>query len=131
MSPLRILVVEDEFIIGYALKDRLELYGHRVLDVVASADDAVEAVRTGAPDLVLLDILLDGPRTGIDAALDIRSFSDVPIAYLSGNIHLVNEAETRSTRPLGIYSKPPSDEELVDLCEAAQAARSGSLSAGP
>ena len=118
MSSLRILIVEDEIIIGWALKAKLEQFGHRVLSIVPSADKAVAAARDESPELIFMDIKLNGPRTGIDAAGDIRSFSDVPIVYLSGNINLVSEEQVQVTRPVGIYSKPPSDEELHAICEA-------------
>jgi CheY-like chemotaxis protein len=121
MRHLRVLKVKDETIISWALQIKVEQLNAEVVAIVSTADKAVDTVRDEAPDLILMDIKLKGLRTGIDAAIDIRAFSTVSIVYLSCNVHLVSDEQKRATNPIGVYSKPPYDEELRSACDAALA----------
>jgi CheY-like chemotaxis protein len=112
---MKILIVEDEAIIALNLKRTLESLGHQVLPVAASMEKAVENARNGKPDLILMDILLKGEGTGIDAAYEIRRFSKVPIMFLTGNAFPLTDVEVEETKPCGIYSKPLSMKDLTSM----------------
>jgi len=83
MFKSRILVVEDEAIIALGIKEKLEDLGHEVVGMVFSGEDAVEIALEEEPDLVLMDISLEGDMDGIEAACKIRSKVDLPIIYLT------------------------------------------------
>ena len=117
MSKLKVLIVEDEIIIAWNLKQTLELWENEVLPIAASAEKAVEQARTGAPDLILMDMALKGNKTGIDAAMDIRQFSQVPIIFLTGNTHLASDPRVQAARAQGMYAKPPSERQLREMLE--------------
>ena len=68
MSTAQILVVEDERLVATALQNELEHFGYRVTDIASTAQDAVEKAVTHRPDLVLMDIHLQGDADGIEAA---------------------------------------------------------------
>ncbi|PKL09628.1 MAG: response regulator [Spirochaetae bacterium HGW-Spirochaetae-7] len=121
MKKLRILIVEDETIIAWDLRRTIERLGSEVCSVAADADAAVACARADSPDLILMDIKLRGVRTGIDAALEIRRFSEVPLVYLTGNAHLANDPEIVATRAQGMYSKPPSQDQLIQMLAIARA----------
>ena len=121
MRKPRVLIVEDETIIAWDLRRTIERLGGEVSSVASDADAAVACARADHPDLILMDITLRGSRTGIDAALDIRGFSAVPLVYLTGNTHLANDPEILATRAQGMYSKPPSLEQLRQMLASARA----------
>ncbi len=112
---MKILIVEDEAIIALNLKRTLETMGHQVLPIAASMETAVVNAREGNPDLILMDILLKGDGTGIDAASKIRGFSKAPIMFLTGNAFPLTAVELEETRPCEIYSKPLSLKDLRDM----------------
>ena len=123
MSKLKVLIVEDEIIIAWNLKQTLELWEIEVLPIAASAEKAVEQARTGAPDLILMDMVLKGDKTGINAAMEIRRFSQVPIIFLTGNSHLLSDPRIQAAQAQGMYAKPPSEDQLREMLEIARKTR--------
>lgn len=100
----RILVVDDEPAAVEILTRYMEANGHRV-DGAGSAEAAIEALRGGAYDLVLLDVVLPG-RTGMQALAELRTLTAAPIHIMSG----LNDEETRKDAMLlgasGFFGKP-------------------------
>ena len=68
----RVLVVEDEPIVALELKSYLARLGFEVVGHETSGERALVAARTTRPDVVLMDIRLDGPMDGIEAARRLR-----------------------------------------------------------
>lgn len=120
MNPLRALIVEDEVIIRWDLKTTLERLGVEVVSLAMDMESAVEAARSDSPDFILMDISLRGTRSGIDAAREIRSFSDTPIFLLTGNSSLKNEFASLGTMVQGIYAKPVAEGQLQEILEKAR-----------
>ena len=58
--------------------------GYDVCELVSTGEKAVERVKQEKPDLVVLDVILNGRINGIEAALQIRSGSDIPILFITG-----------------------------------------------
>ncbi|MEM7298890.1 MAG: response regulator, partial [Bacteroidota bacterium] len=63
MTPLKILIVEDEMITAESIKDMLEDLGYEVQDIFIRAEKALEAIEQSAPDIALFDIQLKGEKT--------------------------------------------------------------------
>ena len=122
---MKISVVEDELIIAWNLGLTLERMGHEVLAIVSTAEKAVQQARSENPNLILMDIRLKGAATGIDAAIEIRKYSDVPIVYLTGNEHLLSGEQIAATKPLGVFSKPLTDRNLLKIIEMYNDASNG------
>lgn len=81
-----ILIVEDNGLIAMMLKEFLERFGYRIPAPVASGEDAIEYIRNfSMPDLILMDITLDGRIDGIETTRQIRKTSDVPVVFLSAH----------------------------------------------
>lgn len=120
MNKLRVLIVEDEMIIAWDLKHTLERLENEVLPIAAAAEKAIEQARTGSPDLILMDIALLGEKTGIDAAMEIRHFSQVPVFYLTGNSHLMSDPRIQATHAQGMYAKPPSERQILEMLDIAR-----------
>ncbi len=119
MSRPKVLIVEDEGIIAWDLKRRVQRLDADVIAVVDTADRAVERARADAPDLILMDITLKGEKTGIEAATEIRRFSETAIVYLTGNSHLADDPAVVASRAQGMFSKPPSDAQILKMLAAA------------
>lgn len=78
------LVVEDDIIMGMELEELLETLGYKTLAIASSGESAIKAVRLQRPDFVLMDIKLKGAMNGIEAARNLRLFTQVPIIFLTG-----------------------------------------------
>ncbi|MDI3548938.1 MAG: two-component system, response regulator PdtaR [Methanobacterium sp.] len=78
-----ILIVEDEKITAEDIKNSLNSVGYEVPAIVSSGEGAIKAVEEFKPDLVLMDIRLEGEMDGIQAAEQIRSRRGIPIIYLT------------------------------------------------
>ncbi len=110
--PTRILVVEDVTNVATVLKARLESYGYEICDVVNTGQKAIDGTLRFNPDLVLMDIMLEGDMNGIEAAAEILKKVDVPIIYLSClSDHKVMERAIE-TNPYGYIVKPYDSAEL-------------------
>lgn len=82
-SPAKILVVEDDAHVATVLEARLESFGHDVCDIARTGPAAVRGAVQHQPDLVLMDILLEGDMNGIEAAELIHRQVDVPVVFIT------------------------------------------------
>lgn len=83
MSGERILLVEDERITAMAERELLEELGYRVAATAATGAEAVRKAAAERPDLILMDISLQGEMDGIEAAETIRKQHDVPVIFVT------------------------------------------------
>lgn len=118
-APARVLVVEDEQIVALELKDRLSRAGHEVPACAASAEEAIEAAERFRPDLLLMDIKLQGDMDGIAAAEAIRKRFDVPVIYLTAFADSRTVERAQGTEPFGYILKPFDERELQIAVEIA------------
>jgi YesN/AraC family two-component response regulator len=107
-----ILIVEDDGILATSLKEILSGFGYICFAAVATGEEAVEIAKNRIPDLIVMDIELAGKLNGIDAAEIIRSFSDVPVVFLTAysREHLIQQA--KFTAPAAYLVKPVHASEL-------------------
>lgn len=102
---LRILIVEDEFLVGEYLTDLIEVAGHSVVAVAATGENAVGYLRAGGIDLAVLDINLKGGMSGIDVANAAQAYS-VPHVYVTGSGDPVTRMAAEVTGPQAFIQKP-------------------------
>lgn len=81
---VRILLVEDERIVALALKHELANSGFEIVAMATNGPDAIQAVEMHAPDVILMDVMIEGDMDGIETARAIAQRSPVPILYLTG-----------------------------------------------
>lgn len=112
VSNKRILIVEDELIISLIIEKMVKNMGHRVLAKVRSGEDAVHAAESLQPDLILMDIRLQGEMDGIDAMNEIRKGSDIPVIYITGNTDQMYRSRIRRSEYLDFLTKPVTLDEL-------------------
>ncbi|MCX6698230.1 MAG: PAS domain S-box protein [Methanoregula sp.] len=119
MNKYSILVVEDEALIAANLVQILSSLGYTVPEPVATGEDAIRAVKTQQPDLVLMDIKLIGAMDGIEAAEKIRAIADIPIVYLTAYTDNLRLKKAQLTEPYGYIVKPTHSRELHATIEMA------------
>jgi PAS domain S-box-containing protein len=112
MSEARILIVEDEAVIALDLEQRLETLGYTVPAVVSSGEAALQEATEIQPDLVLMDIQLQGELSGTDAAAHISTRLKIPVIYLTGHVDEITVQEAQDTTPFGYLLKPVENHEL-------------------
>lgn len=110
---LRILIVEDEMFVAMDAEAILTGAGHEVVGIAPSADDAVSSAAHLSPDVVFMDVRLQGHRDGIDAAGEIRSRFDLPVIFVTANVDPVTHARAMQVSPLALVSKPFTSESLL------------------
>ena len=118
-SKVRILVVEDELIIAKGIEKRLKLLGYAVTDTVPSGEEAVAKAQETLPDLILMDINLQGGMDGITAADQIRSQVDIPVIFLTAYADSATLARAKISEPFGYIVKPFQDITLTSAIEMA------------
>jgi len=106
----RILIVEDESIVQLDLQTRLRRLGYAVVGVAARGEEAVAKAAELVPDLVLMDVRLNGPMDGIEAARRIRSERLIPIVYVTAYADSFDPVMSEPLRPR--LSKPFRTPEL-------------------
>lgn len=103
---IKILIVEDESIVGMALKDMLKHLGYSVLDIIHTGEEAIQKAIDLQPDLILMDIKLKGNIDGIEAASKIRSQFDVPIIFITAYADEETVKRAKFTQPFAYIIKP-------------------------
>lgn len=120
MPPARIMLVEDEGIIAEDIQMSLQDFGYEVCAIVTSGEDAVLKAGDLRPDLVLMDVVLQGPMDGIEAAQRINSQFKIPIIYLTAYADDKMLERAKITEPFGYLIKPFRDRELHSTIEMAR-----------
>ena len=115
----KILIVEDEFVVANALRLTLEHAGYTVTGIASSAEEADKQQQIQRPDFVLLDIQLDGKRSGIDLARKLNE-DNIAFIYLSANSSQKILEEAKATDPYGFLIKPFREKDLLVTLEIAQ-----------
>ena len=115
----RILVVEDEQIVAMNLREKLQSMGYTVPALAASGEEAVTLVDELRPDLVLMDIHLDGDMDGVEAAQLIRNRLRIPVVYLTAYSTQEIIERAKVTEPFGYILKPYIVRELQVIIEMA------------
>lgn len=108
----KMLIVEDEFIVANDLRIILTQAGYDVCGVAGSAEEADALLLSVRPDLVLLDIRLDGKRSGIDLARKLRAENQA-FVYISANSDQETLEEAKRTDPYGFIVKPFRKRDLL------------------
>ena len=115
----KVMIVDDEEGISSYLAEKLQEKGHNISMVLKSGEDAVRYARLSPPDIIIMDILLEGELDGIEAAKKIHEDFDVPILFLSGNANEKRIERAIQTGPFGILLKPFRGYELSAAVEMA------------
>lgn len=119
MAKQRILIVEDEGIIAFHIKKLLEGYGYEVLDIAATAEEAIQKTAETTPDLILMDITLKSDKDGVYAADQIKQEFNIPVIFLTANTDERTLQKAKLVEPYGFINKPFQGRELKTNIEIA------------
>lgn len=127
MDPTRVILVEDERIVALHLRQQLAKMGYIVAAVAASGEVALREIEAQRPDVVLMDIHLEGPIDGIETTSRIAPDLQIPIIYLTAYAEEATLERARETKPYGYLLKPFSERELHATIQMALARRSADI----
>lgn len=119
MNAISILIVEDEAIVSADIQDRLKTFGYTVGAATDNGADALRLAGETKPDVVLMDINLNGELDGIETARLIRERFELPVVYLSAYSDAETLERAKITQPYGYLLKPLAERELVITIEMA------------
>ncbi|RRQ48129.1 DNA-binding response regulator [Maribacter algicola] len=105
-QPMKILIVEDEMIIGANISLQLSTLGYEVTGIIPRGEEALIHINENQPDLVLLDINLKGKLDGIETAIEMQKEYPIPIIYLTANADEAHFNRAKATKPYAFISKP-------------------------
>ena len=108
MRKAKILIVEDDAIISMDLYHTFRLWGYEMCEQVSSAEEAIKKAEQEKPEVVIMDIKLNGEINGIVAALQIHSCFGIPIIFISGYSDSDKEIREKSriAESSGYFNKP-------------------------
>ncbi|MEH2176989.1 hybrid sensor histidine kinase/response regulator [Nostoc sp.] len=118
-KTVRVLVVEDEYILAINLQETLESLGYVVLDIADSAEEAIAKATQLRPNLILMDIRLRGEMDGIQASEQIWHNLQIPIIYVTGHSDKSTVERATLTSPFGYILKPIKEKELYVAIQTA------------
>lgn len=115
----KIMIVEDEAIIALDLQRSVERLGHEVIARLSEGSQAVELAVAERPDLILLDVVLEGRMSGVEAAAAIHQHLAVPVIFLNAHSSEAQRAQARLPGSAGCLRKPFSMGEVAAAIEDA------------
>ena len=119
MAAKNIVVVEDESIVSKDIQQSLKKLGYNVVGAAATGEKAIELIDEFVPDLVLMDIMLKGQMSGIDAAGIIKERHSIPVIYLTAYADENTLSKAKVTEPYGYIIKPFKEVDIHTSIEMA------------
>lgn len=114
---VKILIVEDDMIIGAKISMQLVNLGYEVTGIIPRGEEAVVHVQHNLPDIVLLDINLKGKLDGVETATLMQLSADIPIIYVTANTDEATFNRAKETRPYAFIGKPMKNIDLQRAIE--------------
>lgn len=114
MTPaiLKVMIVEDEAVTAMATRLVLSKLDCETCGIAASGEEALEIARAQRPDVVLMDIMLDGELDGVETAREIIRKYDVPIIFTTAYTDEATRSRATETGPLAFLAKPVDHDDL-------------------
>lgn len=114
---VKILIVEDDMIIGAKISMQLTNLGYEVTGIIPRGEEAIMHVTQNKPDIVLLDINLKGDLDGIETATKMQETANIPIIYVTANTDEATFNRAKETRPYAFIGKPIKNLDLQRAIE--------------
>jgi len=119
LNNINLLIAEDENIVAKDITRTLRKLGYSVLDCVKSGEEVLKKAEEIKPDLVLMDIMLQGKINGIEAAEEIKNNFDIPVVFLTALVDNETLQQAKITEPFGYILKPFDERTLHSSIEMA------------
>lgn len=118
-NDISIVICEDEHIVALDIKRHLERYGYRVGGIFSKAEETIEFCEQEKPQLVLMDIQLQGTTNGLEASRIIYTRFHIPVVILTAYTDELSLSQVKESFPFGYIVKPFEDRELRTVIELA------------
>jgi PAS domain S-box-containing protein len=112
VTMARILIVEDDRIVARDIEQQLLRLGYAVAGMTARGDEALALAVSARADLVLMDVRLQGPVDGVDAAQLIHQQCNIPVVFLTAYADDETVRRASLAEPFGYVLKPFEDSQL-------------------
>jgi DNA-binding response OmpR family regulator len=117
-APLRILIVEDDLFMATDMEESLIKAGYIICGKAPDYEAAIRLMKQNLPDIVLVDITLEGPADGITTVKELMRIKWAPVIYITGSSDVETFNRSKSTFPAAFLNKPFRIRELsaqIDL----------------
>jgi two-component system, LytTR family, response regulator LytT len=112
MKKRKILIAEDVHNVSVDIRHTLEGMGFEIQKIVGTGEEALAVVEAEAPDLVLIDTVLNGELSGIEAATMILDLYGIPVVFLTGPVQADQVRDVVASEAFGMVVKPFRPETL-------------------
>ncbi|WP_415238975.1 ATP-binding protein [Seleniivibrio woodruffii] len=109
----KILVVEDEAIIGLDIATRLERSGYTVIGLAVDDEEVHSILARDTPDLILMDISLKSSVDGIELVSELHRTRKYPVVYITSYSDSATISRSMTTSPYGYIIKPFTSQSLL------------------
>ncbi len=116
---ITIYIIEDEPLIAETIKTALEKVGYTIVGMTDNGKEALFDIEELQPDLILVDITLDGKMDGIEMVEYLRKKSEVPFIFLTSHSDEQTLERVKQTDPAGFIVKPFNEKTLQSNIELA------------
>jgi len=118
MAIETILIAEDDMIIQMFLNRVLTQAGYTIVGEARRSDQVLTLAKEHQPDLILMDIGLEGPKDGVETAEELTKESRIPFLFLTGNSDESTIERAKKAGPIGFVFKPIDEVRLVDVIQS-------------
>ena len=108
------IIVEDNLILSILYENMMKEMVFKTVGEIKDGETAVKLIRKYAPDVVIMDIMLEGDMDGIHAAHMIREFTEVPILFITGNSDTHHAERAKKVSNSAFLTKPITEQVLKD-----------------
>jgi CheY-like chemotaxis protein len=117
MATARILIVEDERLVAMDLQRRLTRLGYTVVSLAASGREAIQKALALHPDVVLMDVRLQGDMDGVEAAEQIHTSAAIPVVFMTAYVDADTQHRVGAASPWSCLRKPFSPRQVQSALE--------------
>ena len=119
MEKIKIVIVEDEFVIAEDISSKLSQMGYDILSIFDKAEEALPFIIINKPDLLLIDIRLSGALDGIQLINELQKTVRLPVIYITANSDESTYRRARQTNPNAFLIKPFTEANLLAAVDLA------------
>lgn len=112
MNNIKVLIVEDEILLGLDLKKTIEKLGYQVTNIAKNANNALKSIMENEPTVIMMDIHLKNSIDGIETAVNIKEIKEIPIIFLTAFTDEETIKRAVQVEPMGYLTKPYKIEDL-------------------
>lgn len=117
----KILIVEDDKDMSEIVKSVLTMSKYIVTDITVSYDETIKSIKKNRPEIILMDISLEGYKNGIEIAKILEKHKDINIIYTTAynDDETINKAIKNNKNCVGYITKPFKSKELINCIKIA------------